>query len=160
MKSFALALLAVTLVAADKPTPRQKARELLDSAAEMIAATKPDVQAVALMHLADNYQVFDKKKAIEYFKQAFTAASLPPTGQSPFARNAQTEIVVALATLDTAEGVGLLKQIEPRTQGYDIRTFAASRVIGVLLQKNQMQPAIDLAESMGSCKILSCNSLE
>jgi hypothetical protein len=26
------------------------------------------------MHLADNYQAFDEKKAIEYFKQAFTAS--------------------------------------------------------------------------------------
>jgi hypothetical protein len=150
MKSFALALLAVTLVAADKPTPRQKARELLDSAAEMVAATKPDVQAVALMHLADNYQTFDKKKAIEYFKQAFTAASLPPAGQSPFARSTQMEIVVALTTLDTAEGIALLKQMEPPAQGYDNRSFAASRVIGALLQKNQIQPAIDLADYMGS----------
>src|SRR5436305_2966204 len=106
MKPLALALFAVTLVAADKPTPRQKARELLDSAAEMMAATNPDVQAVGLMHLADNYQSFDKKKAIEYFKQAFTAAT--PSGRDPFAHSTQMEIVVALATLDTAEGVGLL----------------------------------------------------
>jgi hypothetical protein len=150
MKSFALALLAVTLAAADKPTPRQKARELLDGAAEMIAATKPDVQPVALMHLADNYQTFDKKKAVEYFKQAFAAAILPPTGQSPFARSTQMEIVVALTTLDTAEGIALLKQMEPRTEGYDNRSFAASRVIGELLQKNQIQSAIDLADYMGS----------
>lgn len=150
MKTFALALLAVTLVAADKPTPRQKARELLDSAAEMIAATKPDVQPVALMHLADNYQTFDKKKAIEYFKQAFAAAILPPTGQGPFARSTQMEIVVALTTLDTAEGIALLKRMEPPTAGYDNRSFAASRVIGALLQQNQIQDAIDLADYMGS----------
>jgi hypothetical protein len=150
MKSLALALLAVTLVAADKPTPRQKARELLDGAAEMVAATKPDVQAVALMHLADNYQTFDKKKAVDLFKQAFAAAILPPAGQSPFARSTQMEIVVALTTLDTAEGIALLKQMEPRTEGYDNRSFAASRVIGELLQKNQIQPAIDLADYMGS----------
>ena len=150
MKSLALALLAVALVAADKPTPRQKARELLDGAAEMTAATKPDVQPVALMHLADNYQAFDKKKAIEYFKQAFTAAILPPTSQSPFARGTQMEIVVALTTLDAAEGIALLKQMEPPAQGYDNRSFAASRVIGELLQKSQTQTAIDLADYMGS----------
>src|SRR4051794_15125119 len=109
MRFIAFVLAAFTLAAADKSTPRQKARELLDGAAEMIAATKPDVQPVALMHLADTYQVFDKKKAIEYFRQAFTAATLPPTGQGPFARSTQMEIVVALAALDPTEGVAMLK---------------------------------------------------
>jgi hypothetical protein len=47
----------------------------------MVAATRPDVQASVVLHLADNYQTFDKKKAIEYFKQAFTVAVTPPLGQ-------------------------------------------------------------------------------
>jgi hypothetical protein len=149
MKLLALALAALTLAAADKPTPRQKARELLDGAAEMIAATRLDVQAVALMHLAENYQVFDKKKAIGYFKQAFTAATLPPTGQGAFARSTQMEIAVALAALDSAEGIAMLKLIEPRTEGYDNRSFVATRIIGILVDKGQMQTAIDLADYMG-----------
>jgi len=140
------AALAVQLPAVEKPTPRQKARELLDSAAEMIAATQADTQPAALMHLADNYQVFDKKKAIDYFKQAFTAAG----AGSAFARNLQTEIVVSLATLDTEEGIALLKQMPAPTDGYDYRSFAAARVIGGLAQKDQIQAAIDLADYMGS----------
>lgn len=158
MKPFALALLALALAAqpparpgdSEKPTPRQKARQLLDSAAEMMAATTPDVQATALMHLARNYQDFDKKKAVDYFKQAFTAATTPPAGQTPFARNTQMEIVVALVTLDTGEGLALLKQIQPVNDGgYDYRSFAASRVIGELLKKDAIEQAIDLAEYMG-----------
>ena len=149
MKLIVLAFVALTVSAADKPTPKQKARELLDGATEMIAATKPDVQPVALFHLADNYQAFDKKKAIEYFKQAFTLATLPPTGQGPFARSTQVEIVVALATLDTAEGIAMLKQIEAPASGYDNRAFAAFRVISHLVEQGQMQTAIDLAEYMG-----------
>src|SRR5436190_20444000 len=112
MKLFAFALLSLALAVpaaragdAEKPTPRQKARQLLDSAAEMTAATTPDVQAAALLHLARNYQDFDKKKAIEFFKQSFTACTVPPAGQTPFARNTQMEIVVALVTLDTGEGL-------------------------------------------------------
>ena len=91
MRLSVLALLALALAApqparsgdTEKPTPRQKARQLLDSAAEMTAATTPDVQATALMHLARNYQDFDRKKAIEFFKQSFTAATTPPIGQTP-----------------------------------------------------------------------------
>ena len=83
MKLAALTLLALALAAppsawpgdTEKPTPRQKARQLLDSAAEMTAAATPDVQATALFHLARNYQDFDSKRSIEYFKQAFTAAT-------------------------------------------------------------------------------------
>jgi hypothetical protein len=149
MKLVVLAFVALTLSAADKPTPKQKARELLDGAAEMIAATKPDVQPVALFHLADNYQAFDKRKAIEYFKQAFTSATLPPAGQSPFARSAQTEIVAALAALDSGEGIAMLKQIEAPASGYDNRTFAAFRVISHLVEQGRIQTAIDLAEYMG-----------
>jgi hypothetical protein len=140
------AVLAVPVPAADKPTPRQKAKELLDGASEMIAATRPETQAAALFHLADNYQAFDRKKSIEYFNQAFTSAGSATVG----ARSLQTEIVVALATLDTEEGITLLKQIEAPTEGYDNRSFAAARVIGALVQKGQFQTAIDLADYMGA----------
>lgn len=115
----------------------------------MVAAARPDVQASVLLHLADNYQTFDKKKAIECFKQAFTVAVTPPLGQQVFAQSTQMEIVVALTLLDPAEGIAMLKQMEPRT-GYDNRSFTASRAIGVLLEKNQIQSAIDLADYMGS----------
>jgi len=60
------------------------------------------------------------------------------------------EIVVALVALDTAEGLALLKQIQPVNDGgYDYRAFAASRVIGELLEKDAIGQAIDLAEYMG-----------
>ena len=145
-------LLAAALLstAADKPTPRQKARELLDSAAEMIAAIQPDAQVAALYHLADNYQAFDRKKSIEFFKQAFTTAGVPPaSANATFARSMQMEIVVSLAELDPAEGVTLLKLIPAPSTGYDNRSFAAARVIGKLVEKGQLDGAIDLAEYMG-----------
>ena len=144
------ATLAVTLAAADKPTPRQKARELLESAAEMAAATKPDVQPAVLYHLAENYQDFDKKKAIEFFRQAFTAAATPPVSPSPFASSMQVEVVVALAGMDSAEAIAMLKRMEPAASGYDYRTFAASRLIGTLVAKGQIQQSLDLAEYLGS----------
>src|SRR5580765_266834 len=123
------AALAVPLPAADKPTPRQKAKELLDSAAEMAAATRPDTQAAALLHIADNYQAFDRKKSTEYFKQAFIAAG----SANVYARSLQTEIVAALAVLDSGEGITLLKQIPaPTDGGYDNRSFATARIIGGL----------------------------
>ena len=150
LRVFAFAVVMVCS-AADKPTPRQKARELLDSAAEMIAATQPDVQVAALYHLGDNYQAFDKKKAVEYFKQAFTTAANPPaSANAAFSRSMQMEIVVSLAALDPAEGVALVKLIPAPAQGYDNRSFAAARVIGKLLEKGQLENAIELAEYMGA----------
>jgi hypothetical protein len=152
VKLFAFALVvAAVSTAADKPTPRQKARELLDSSAEMVAATKPDVQVAALYHLADNYQAFDKKKAIEYFQQAFTAAGSPAgPANIVFARGMQMEIVVSLVALDVDAGISLLKQIPTPSIGYDNRSFAAARVIGKLVEKGQLDRAIDLAEYMGA----------
>jgi hypothetical protein len=150
MTAFAVGLLAaalaVPLPAADKPTPRQKARELLDSAAEMVAATKPDTQAAALFHLADNYQAFDRKKSIEFFKQAFIAAG----SANVYGRSLQTEIVVAMAALDTDEGITLLKQIPAPSEGYDNRSFAAARIMGGLVAQEKFQTAIDLADYMGA----------
>jgi hypothetical protein len=104
--------LAGTLTPAEKPTPRQKAKELLDSAAGMAAAVSPDNATV-------------------------------------FHRGAQADIAVMLAAIDPSEAVGLLKQIQPPNQGYDNRSYAASRVIDVLLEKDQMGAAMALAEYMG-----------
>jgi hypothetical protein len=141
---------AVVSAAADKPTPRQKARELLDSTAEMIAAAHPEVQVAALYHLADNYGDFDKKKSLEYFKQAFTSAGNPPVSSNAvFARMMQMEIVVALTDLDVEEGVAMLKLIPAPPGGYDVRSFAAARVTGKLVAKDRLDSAISLAEYMG-----------
>jgi hypothetical protein len=123
---------------------------LLDGAAEMVAATEPDVQVSALMHIADNYQLFDRKKAVEYFRQAFTAAGTPPGNNSPFARSAQADMVVMVAGMDSVAALELIKQIEPRTGGYDNRAFAAGRLIAVLLGKNEIGAAMDLADFLGS----------
>jgi hypothetical protein len=151
MKTLALALLAfAALSAADKPTPRQKARELLDSVVDMAAAAKPDVQAAALMHLAEDYYAFDKKKSLEFFKQAFTVINTSPASQSPFARSTQMEIAVSLAGFDAPEGIGLLKLMEPVQGGYDVRSYAASRIMSVLVGKQKFADALDLAEYMGS----------
>src|ERR1700675_3048719 len=77
------ALLIVSLVAfaqetPQKPSPRQKARALLDGAAKMLGSAQPAVAVVTLMHLAENYQVFDAAKSLEYFEQAFAAAAVLP----------------------------------------------------------------------------------
>src|SRR5689334_6344355 len=82
---------------AEKPSPQKKARELLDSAAGAVGSAQPDVQATGLMHLADNYQVFDKKKSAEYFQQAFNAAGALPEERNAYSRVLlQSDIVTML----------------------------------------------------------------
>jgi hypothetical protein len=83
----------------------------------MASATKPDVQVTALMHLAESYEAFDHKKSVEYFRQAFTAASQPPESSSPFARGFLVDIVAELAPIDPNAGIELLKLIP--SVGYD-----------------------------------------
>lgn len=62
-----------------KPDPVKKARELLDGAAEMLGGAQPQMQAAGLWHLGENYRTFDKKKAVEFYNQAFAACpALPP----------------------------------------------------------------------------------
>src|SRR5689334_20151522 len=115
----------------------------------MIAATRPDVQPAALLHLADNYQAIDRKKSIAYFEQAFTAAGQPPAGDSPLARNMMADIVVQMAAVDGDKAIELLKQIPSRAEGYDNRSYAASRTIDVLIERKQLADAIALADYMG-----------
>src|SRR5512140_2923835 len=86
MKVMRLVLLTLVAVlgwaqdAPEKPDPRRKARALLDGAAEMMAPAQPQLQVVAVLHLAANYHVFDSPRALEYFRQAFAAsADLPPS---------------------------------------------------------------------------------
>ena len=40
----------------NEPTPKEKAKELLESAAELVAAASPEVHVTGLIHLADNYR--------------------------------------------------------------------------------------------------------
>jgi hypothetical protein len=137
---------------AKPPDPKKRARELLDGAAEMAGGVKPEVGVPALMHVGDNYQSFDQKKALDFLKQAFTAsAAVPPETESAYQRSTQSEIIRLTAGLDIPQAVAMLKQMPPpKTDQYDTRILAGGRVVAAMVQKEQMDAAIELIEYMGS----------
>jgi hypothetical protein len=67
--------------------------------------------------------------------------------------------VIALAALDSAEGIALLKQVEAPAQGYDNGSYAAARIVGGLVQKEEFLTAIDLADYMGAAGAYPCEGI-
>lgn len=141
-----------------KPDPVKKARELLDGAAEMLGGAQPQMQAAGLWHLGENYRTFDKKKAVEFYNQAFAACpALPPQQAAMYAKRLQTEIVSSLADIDVDAATAMVKQIGSSKGDaiYDTRRYAIQRIVVALLAKSQFDKAIALIEGMGGAGVYS-----
>ena len=123
--------------------PNEKAHKLLDEAAAMVGSTSLEVHILSLMHLGRTYPVYDKKKAVDFFRQAFAATS----GASEEARNAlQGEIVKWLADVSLPEAMEQLRGMsEPATE-LEGKTSAIGRVIQLLLAKSEFDKA---SEALG-----------
>ena len=135
----------------DKPDPRKKAKALLDGAAVAVAGAKPEIQAVGLMHLADNYQALDRKKSLEFFRQAFAAmGALPPEHGGVFREGLQAEVVRRVADLDLGEAITMLRQLPTPSREFDYRWQAIDRVVRSLMDKSQLDQAIELINSIGT----------
>src|SRR5439155_20430577 len=83
---FAVPLLAFQAASPEpkkpvRPTPREKARELLDGVAETAAGAQPEVASAALLYVGQTYDLFDSKKAVEYLRRAFATTVAIPAGE-------------------------------------------------------------------------------
>ena len=141
-----LLVLALILSAQDPPKitdeARQKAVEMLEAAAATVtSASLPEVQVAALMHIAENYQGLDAKKAAEYFQQAFTAAA--PVAQRG---ELQAAIVRLAANVDLPLAIDLLRQMPPES-GSD-RGDALQGVVAKLIEKPDLDQAMALVEAL------------
>jgi len=133
-----------------KPTPREKARQLLDGAAGMAGAAQPEVQAPALMHLADNYRELDRKKALAYFQQAFAAtAILPATLENDDRSEIQARIAGMAADLDEAAAVAMLRQIALAGKA-DPRTRVLDKLVDLMVAPSKFDDALALVETLGA----------
>ncbi len=94
---------------AAKPTPAQKARMLLDSAAEMVAAARAEVQVAALMHLGDNFGEIDKKRALELYRQAFAGSASVDDASNQ--AELQAQVIGRMARPNVGEAIGMLKMM-------------------------------------------------
>jgi hypothetical protein len=132
-----------------KAAEREKARELLDSAAKMITSVQPQVQVTALYHLGDNYNLFDAKKAEEYLEQAFTAAGDLPSGtQSDQRGEMQGQVVNLMADVNLERALALLPQLSPSGGGRDARRAPVDKIARLLVERKDFDRAIQVLESV------------
>jgi hypothetical protein len=133
-----------------RPTPREKARELLDGVVETAAGAQPEVAAAALLYVGQSYDLFDSKKALEYLRQAFAStAAIPPAADTRRA-SLQARIASATASLSLPDAIDMLKRIQLASGEHgDPRKQALTAVLSKLLAKQQFDAAIDLINSVG-----------
>jgi hypothetical protein len=135
---------------AEKRDPKKKAVVLLDNAGQAVGTARPEVQVFGLLHLAENYEPIDKKKSLEYFHQAFDAASSVPADSENNQRGQlQAEIVRSLATLNVDDAIAMLRQMEPTSKN-DSRINAAQSIIVVLIQKKRLDDALEIVGNFGT----------
>src|SRR5712692_5665270 len=134
----------------EKRDPKKKAVVLLDNAGQAVGTARPEVQVFGLLHLAENYEPIDKKKSLEYFHQAFDAASsVPADSESNQRGQLQAEIVRSLASLNIDEAMAMLHQMELSTKN-DRRIIPAQSIVTVLIQKKRLDDALEIVESFGT----------
>ncbi|MCW5980019.1 MAG: hypothetical protein KIT09_18195 [Bryobacteraceae bacterium] len=136
---------------APDPTTKAKAKELLDGAAEAIAAAQPDIRVEALRRMGDAYQVFDKNRAVEILRQAFQAAQKLPEEQSSYFRSKlQAEIARAMAGIDVETAIKMLFDIPAQAGDYDPRWQALDAIVDELAEHGLHDRAIELIQRAGS----------
>jgi hypothetical protein len=135
---------------AEKRDPKKRAELLLESAVQASGAVKPETQVAALANIGDCYQLIDRKKAIAYLRQAFTAtAALADHPNSRARAVAQASVISFMSKLDVGEAIGMLKQMEPPAAGPDQRTVAAGQIIDGLVQKKDYDTALSVVDALG-----------
>ena len=140
----------------EKLQPRDKARQLLDSAAKMVTSAQPQVQVAALIHLGENYHLLDRKKALEYLEQAFAAAADLPSGGGEDQRgDMQAKVISSMAAVSLDKAMDLLPQLTaagaPSGPGQsDPRLGPTEKIVRLLLDKKDFARAIEVVETIGS----------
>ena len=145
-------IVSLALGADEKAAQRERARELLDSAAKMVASAQPQVQVAALLHLGENYNLVDHKKSIGFLEQAFqSAADLPSSNQSDMRGPLQAEAVSIMAEVSLDKALEMLPQLSlpPGQAHLDPRLRPVEKVVQLLLEKKDFSRAIEVVAGLG-----------
>ena len=136
----------------EPPTPREKAREILDKAIDTVSGTQPEVQVAGLLHLSDLYAEFDKKRSEELFRQAFAAASaLSDENKSGKRGEMMAEIARTAAQHNVDTAMEFLQQLgPPQTGRRDDRIPIINAVTQQLIKDKRVGRAAELITSLGS----------
>jgi len=150
----AIAILFLPALAQDKPakpTPKEKAAELLQAAFDMAPGVQPEVGATALMRIAENYQGLDDKKAREAMQRAFAVSlGIPPSDDAKRIR-VQILVVSAAAKVNVKDAMEMIRQTEPLAYVpiYDPRQRPIDDIVGRLIEEKKFDEAIDFVSSVG-----------
>ena len=128
--------LCLAALLADPPV--EKARELLEKAATTAGAAQPEMHAVTMMYLGGAWRKLDKKQAVAYLRQAFTAAAALPEGDGP--PKLQAEVIKAAARMDLQEACDLLRAMNAS----EARNAAADSVVDALIGERDFDKAVEV----------------
>ena len=137
LRAIALLLLSFSLFAEDK----EAARKLLESAAEIAATARPEVQVFALMHLGSAYDEIDDVKSIRYLRQAFSVAAAAPEDIRETLRG---EVVSALADVSLPDAIELLRSMPEPATNLEMGFSAIERVVVLLLEDSEFDRAAEV----------------
>jgi hypothetical protein len=134
------------------PTPREKARELLDATLDSAPGAQPEVAALARLRIGENDDVFDHKKSLEAVNSTFAAALGIPPEKTGRRENAQGMIARATVPLSLPDAVSMLKRIQAGNSADDEDPHyeAVEAAVTRLIEKKQIDEAIGLINSVGA----------
>lgn len=134
------------------PTPKDRAREILDKAIDTVSGTQPEVQVAGLLHLSDLYSEFDKKRSEDLFRQAFAAAAaLPDEDKSGKRGQMMAEIAKTAAQYDVNLAIEFLRQLGPPQSGRrDDRIPILNSATEQLIKEKRIDRAAELITTLGS----------
>ncbi|HZT36387.1 MAG TPA: hypothetical protein VFA28_00710 [Bryobacteraceae bacterium] len=130
-------------------TLKMLARELLDEAFRAApAASHSDIPVFALLHIGQNYLLFDSKKGTEILTQAFEAAQALDTESR---REVQADVVDALVDVDLAHAIAMLRTLDAADVGeVDFRMRPTGNIVSALLKRGSVDEALDCLSVVGS----------
>jgi hypothetical protein len=132
-------------------TPREKALELLAASLDSAPGAQPEVAALALLRIGENYDLFDHKKSLEALNRAFAASLGIPPEKTGRREKAQSLIAGATVPVSLPDAVAMLKRITAgAASDEDPRQEAIEAATAKMIEKKQVDAAIDLINSVGA----------
>jgi hypothetical protein len=133
-----------------KPTPKQKAAELLNAVLDSAPGAQPEVAATALARAAENLEALDRKKSLDAVRQAFAVSRGIPPADDARRERVQVIVVASAAQVSLPDAVEMLKQVQPPPGDYDPRQGALDRLVEKTLEKKEFSEAIELLNAVGA----------
>jgi len=131
------------------PTPELAAlaKQTLEAAGAMAAATPPDFQPGALLQLGTIVSTFDSKKGKEYYEQAFAASAILPT-ESKFRMREEFQALLAsqVARQDLNRALEILLMMPAPSNEQDPRLGPLTEIVKQWIARKNVDRAMAVLE--------------